>query len=98
MPQILETAMLVCFGFSWPISLIKNINAGTAKNMSLHFNLLIIVGYLAGITAKVLSGNTGYVLAAYIINLVAVSANVVVYFINKRKDNIKEKASVANIR
>lgn len=90
--------MLICFGISWPISLIKNIKAGTAKNMSLQFNLLIIVGYLAGITAKILSGNTGYVLVAYIVNLIAVSANVVVYFINKSHDMARENGIVIKTR
>lgn len=91
MPELLETLMLVCFGISWPVSLIKNIKAGTAKNMSLQFNLLIIFGYVAGITAKLMNGNTGYVLVAYLINLAAVSANVAVYFINRKKDIAREK-------
>lgn len=63
-----------------------NIKAHTAKNMSLRFILLIIAGYIAGIIAKISRGAINYVLAVYILNLVIVSVNVVVYFINKNAD------------
>ena len=86
MTEILETAMLVCFGCSWPISLIKNIKARSAAGTSLGFTLLILTGYIAGITAKLLKGNTGLVLYAYLLNLVIVLANLVVYFINRAHD------------
>ena len=39
MTEVLESVMLICFGLSWPISVIKNIKAHTAKNMSLKFIL-----------------------------------------------------------
>ena len=88
--QMLEAFMLVCFGFSWPLSLIKNIKARSAKNMSLPFILLIIAGYLGGITAKFLNGQFNYVLAFYFLNLFIVSLNVPVYFINRRYDAGKD--------
>lgn len=86
MTNFLEAAMLICFGLSWPLSLIKNIKAKTAKNMSLQFTLLIITGYIAGISAKIISHNINYVLIIYLLNLVIVSANIVVYYINKGYD------------
>jgi len=86
MAEILETAMLVCFGCSWPLSVIKNIKAKTAKSMSLPFILLITFGYLAGITAKIITRRINYVLAVYIINLLFVLCNIAVFFINKKKD------------
>ncbi len=86
MPEILETAMLVCFGLSWPISVVKNIKSRTAKNMSLRFILLIIAGYIAGISAKIILGSFNYVLAVYVLNLAIVSINIPVYFINKKND------------
>ncbi len=83
---ILETIMLVCFGFSWPINLIKAYKARTAKSTSLPFVLLIIAGYLAGISAKIIMGNINYVLVAYLLNLAIVSLNLVVYFRNVTLD------------
>lgn len=92
MYEILETVMLVCFGASWPISVLKNIRAKTAKSMSLQFILLIIIGYIAGIAGKIMNGNINYVLIVYAINLLFVSVNLVVYFINKRYDKIAEQS------
>ena len=86
MGSILETVMLVCFGFSWPLNVIKAYKAGTAKGTSLPFILLIITGYIAGISAKLISGQINYVLIAYIVNLAIVSLNVAVYFRNVSLD------------
>ena len=89
MTDFLEAAMLICFGLSWPLSLMKNIKAKSAENMSLRFILLIIIGYIAGITAKIMSHSINYVLIVYFINLIIVSANIIVYFINKKYDTIR---------
>ena len=88
---ILETVMLVCFGFSWPMNLIKAYKAKTAKSTSLPFILLIITGYIAGISAKITLGNINYVLAAYILNLAIVSLNLAVYFRNLSLDRKANK-------
>ena len=88
LPELLEAAMLICFGLSWPISLCKNIRARTAKNMSLQFILLICAGYVAGIAAKLLRGAVSCVLGAYFLNLAIVAANIVVYFINRHRDRL----------
>ena len=88
---ILETVMLVCFGFSWPMNLIKAYKAKTAKSTSLPFILLIITGYIAGISAKITLVNINYVLAAYILNLAIVSLNLAVYFRNLSLDRKANK-------
>jgi uncharacterized membrane protein YtjA (UPF0391 family) len=90
MSEILETAMLVCFGFSWPINLVKNIKCRSAKGMSLPFIILLIAGYLAGISAKIISGRINYVLFVYFLNLFMVSMNLVVYFRNRALDRKSE--------
>lgn len=86
MSSILETAMLICFGFSWPLNLMKAYRAGTAKGTSLPFIILIITGYVCGICAKLISGNINYVLIAYLLNLAIVSLNLAVYFRNVALD------------
>lgn len=93
MAELLESTMLICFGLSWPMNLTKNIKAKSAKNMSLQFILLIIFGYVAGITAKIYTHRFNYVLVVYLLNLVVVSANVIVYFINRRYDRQTQKAN-----
>ena len=82
MSSIFETIMLVCFGLSWPINVIKAYKARTAKATSLPFILLIFTGYIAGISSKVVSGQMNYVFVVYLINLAIVLLNIVVYFRN----------------
>lgn len=89
MGAVFETIMLVCFGFSWPMNLIKAFNAKTAKGTSLPFILLIITGYIAGITAKIVTDQMNYVLVAYILNLAIVLMNLAVYFRNLSLDKKK---------
>ncbi len=86
MSSILETTMLICFGFSWPLNVIKAYKARSAKGTSLPFILLIILGYLAGISAKLIMNQINYVLIAYVLNLAIVLLNLVVYFRNTALD------------
>lgn len=92
MGSIFETIMLVCFGLSWPLNVLKAYRARTAKGTSLTFILLIITGYIAGITAKLVTGSTNYVLTVYLINLAVVLLNVAVYFRNVHLDKKRENA------
>lgn len=78
--------MLVCFGCSWPMSVYKHVKAHSAKAMSLPFILLIITGYIAGIGAKLYTHTINYVLAVYLLNLIIVSVDLAVYFINRKYD------------
>ena len=91
MGSVLETVMLVCFGFSWPINVIKAYKARTARGTSLPFILLILTGYVAGISAKLVSGQINYVLIAYIVNFLAVSLNLAVYFRNRTLDKAQDQ-------
>jgi len=99
MPEILEIAMLICFGFSWPLNVIKSYKARTAKGKSLPFLLLIITGYVAGIASKFVNpafmaaiGEKWYVLFFYFLNLIMVSLDVVMYVRNRRLDKRAEKS------
>ena len=89
--HLFEALMLVCFGFSWPLNVSKAYRARTAKGMSLPFIILIITGYIAGITAKIMNSQFNYVLAVYFLNLAIVMTNMFVYFRNKGLDKKAEK-------
>ena len=91
--HLFEAIMLICFGFSWPLNVIKAYKARTAKGTSLAFIFLIITGYLAGITAKFINHQFNYVLAVYFLNLAIVMMNVFVYIRNKSLD---KKAAAKN--
>ena len=91
-PEICEILMIVCFGFSWPMNVIKSWKTRTAKGKSLTFLLLIDIGYIFGIAGKLISGNyKWYVLFFYILNFTMVTVDMVLYFRNKRLDAAAEK-------
>lgn len=96
MSDILETAMLICFGCSWPLSLIKNFRARSAKNMSFGFIFFIMLGYSSGILAKLLARNISYVLIFYALNLAMAAANMAIYFFNRRIDKSKNMCYLHN--
>ena len=80
--------MLLCFGFSWPLSAIKSYRARTTKGKSLPFLVLILLGYVAGITSKLLNPN-GFkwdVMFFYVLNFCFVSIDFSLYFRNLRLD------------
>ena len=89
MGSIFESIMLICFGLSWPLNVVKAYKARTARGTSLPFILLIITGYIAGIIAKLVAGQVNYVLIIYLLNLAIVSVNVLVYFRNVSLDRKK---------
>ena len=95
MSSMLEATMLICFGLSWPINTMKAYRARSAKNMSLPFIMLIIFGYVAGISAKLMTSQMNYVLAVYFLNLSVVTVNLLVYFRNKRLDEMEKRVAVA---
>ena len=95
--HLFEALMLVCFGFSWPLNVIKAYKARTAKGTSLAFIFLIITGYLAGISAKFINHQINYVLAVYFLNLAIVMSNLVVYFRNVALDKKRDRISMAKV-
>lgn len=81
--ELFEIIMIVCFGFSWPMNVIKSWKARTAKGKSLPFLLLIITGYVFGIAGKLIGGGfKWYVLFFYVLNLVMVSVDLCLYVRN----------------
>ena len=84
--QIFEFIMLMCFGMSWPISVYKSIKSGSTQGKSVVFIIAIIVGYISGIIGKVVNGQLTYVLALYCINLIVVSVDLALYFINRKRE------------
>lgn len=83
MAEILEIGMLLCFGFSWPMNVIKSYRARTTKGKSIYFLCFIILGYLCGIGAKLTAGSyKWYVLFFYVLNMIMVTVDLGLYFRN----------------
>ena len=91
MAQIFETGMLICFGLSWPFNIAKSLRARTAKGKSMLFEIIVIAGYLMGLTGKFISGNVTYVAAVYVLDILMVSCDLLITMRNHRLDKLREK-------
>lgn len=91
MVQLLEIAMLICFGLSWPFNITKSIRSRTAKGKSVYFEIMIIIGYLCGLGGKFISGNITYVVAFYILDILLVSTDLALTFRNRKLDKERDK-------
>ncbi len=86
--NIYEAVMLVCFGASWPLSLIKTIRVKNPVGKSLLFMYLILIGYISGILNKIPGiGHYDHVLWLYILNAVMVGTDLVLtqYYLFRNK-------------
>lgn len=88
--EVFEAIMVICFGLSWPASVLKSWRSRTAKGKSLTFELFICLGYICGIVGKIISHNITYVFIFYVINICMVSFDILLYFRNKRIDKMAQ--------
>lgn len=70
--SIYEFIMLICFGASWPMAILKTYTSKSVKGKSLVFSTLIILGYCAGIAHKISCGKWDWVGYLYIVNIAMV--------------------------
>ena len=89
MSELFEIIMIVSFGASWPLNVMKSYRARTTKGKSLWFLLLILFGYVAGIISKLINesymsqfSEKWYVLVFYVINFIMVSVDLALYVRN----------------
>ncbi len=97
MSEILEVIMLLCFGASWPINVIKAYRVRTAKGKSVIFLYLIIIGYIVGIASKFCNeaymaefSKKWYVLCFYFLNMIMVTVDLIMYYRNRRLDALRQ--------
>ena len=91
--EILEVIMIVSFGASWPLNVIKSYRARTTKGKSLPFLCLILFGYVAGIISKFVNdaymasfASKWYVLFFYFLNFIMVAIDLALYIRNYQLD------------
>lgn len=96
MADFLEIIMIVSFGASWPLNVMKSWKARTTKGKSLAFLLLIFFGYIAGIASKLVNeaymaafADKWYVLFFYVLNLIMVGVDLCLYVRNSRLDKAR---------
>ena len=91
-----ETLMLIGFGCSWPFNIAKSIKSKTTLGKSVYFEIIVIISYLLGVTAKLMIYNdTGvlqYSFWFYILDILLVTTDICLYLrnykINKKMGRI----------
>lgn len=100
MTDLLEAMMIICFGLSWPVSIRRSYVSKTAKGKSLFFEVFIWIGYVFGIIRKLIQVSSGQAFdwlfylafAFYILNILEITVDIILYFRNTRLDRMREQA------
>ncbi len=83
--SIFEIIMLSCFGAAWPVSIWKSVKSKTTSGKSLPFMIIINIGYIAGMMHKIFY-NFDPVFFLYLLNFLMVSADSVLFLINRKNE------------
>ena len=100
--SIFEAGMVICFGVAWPANIYKSIKSRSTKGKSVMFLIIVILGYIFGITHKILYSRD-IVMILYIINLLMVLVDLALYYWNKKYEdsistiNVCEKPEATDI-
>ena len=87
--SIWEIIMVVCFGCSWPFSILKTIRVKNPTGKSYLFMSLIIIGYIAGCIHKILHRQAPgfWVFWLYLLNTLLVASDFLLCLYYQRQLN-----------
>ena len=102
--SLMEMMMVICFGISWPLNIVKAWRARTTRGISLPFYFMIWAGYVFALIGKLvlIAGNAPqpwyetvhwYVMFFYVLNTVMVSCGIAIWFRNRALDRQAERQS-----
>ena len=83
--QVLEAGMLVCFGISWPVDILKTLRTHRTEGKSAAFMSLVLTGYLFGMAAKLMRAvQAGIapetVTVLYALNATLIAVDIALYY------------------
>jgi hypothetical protein len=89
--ELLEGGMLVCFGISWPVDIVRTLRTGRTEGKSLAFMSLVLAGYILGMGAKLARvAGTGrwpeLITLLYVFNAIAIIVDIAVTIRLRRLD------------
>lgn len=104
--SVMEMMMVLLFGISWPLNIIKAWKSRTAQGTSVLFYFFIWIGYVFALTGKfaLIHNNASqpwyetvhwYVMFFYVLNILMVTAGILIYFRNKMLDSKARTAKSA---
>lgn len=88
--NILETIMIISFGISWPMNLIRSYRSRSTKGKSILFNYFILFGYICGVISKILSHTFNLAFYFYFPNIIMVTSDIILYYRNKKLEKAAE--------
>lgn len=77
--EMLEFAMLLAFGFSWPFAIWRTWRAKRVDGKSPAFMIIVIFGYCCGIAAHLVEGTKLWLVAVYLVDIALVSTDLALY-------------------
>ena len=89
--NILETIMIISFGISWPMNLIRSYRSRSTKGKSILFNYFILFGSICGVISKILSHTFNLAFYFYFPNIIMVTCDIILYYRNKKLEKAAEK-------
>lgn len=79
--------MLVAFGFSWPFAIARTYKTKRVDGKSPHFMIIVILGYLCGISAHLVEGTKLWLCSVYLVDICLVATDLSLYFHYSRKNS-----------
>ena len=87
--SIFEAIMLLCFGSAWPFAIYTSYKSRTAKGKSAFFLFVLLIGYFSGTMHKIFY-SFDYIIVLYILNFCLIATDTILYFRNRRLDEIRD--------
>ena len=92
--QLCEIGMLIAFRLSWPFNILKSVRSRTSKGKSVVFEIVVVIGYLIGMTGKFITysrtGVFAYSIWFYIADIIMVLIDLCLYVRNTRLDRVMD--------
>ena len=88
--NVLETLMIVSFGISWPLNLLRAYRSRSTKGKSILFDYFILFGYLCGMASKIMTGTFNLAFYFYIPNTIMVTCDIILYYRNRKLEKAAE--------
>lgn len=87
---LLESGMMICWGCSWPVQVVKTYKTKDVSGKSILFLWLIQTGYVLGLLYKTFF-NFDYVVWLYLLNFIFVGADMILYYSYKNRKSVPVK-------
>ena len=97
--QLCEIGMLIAFGASWPFNIAKSWRSRTARGQSVVFEIIVVFGYLVGLTGKFITwhrtGVWAYSIWFYLADILMVLIDIGLYVRNTSLDRKEDGRAAA---